>query len=149
MCVRMRPLLNTRGDLLQITSILSWCHCLWSGALSVQSRCLPPWTPWTLICISSPWGVHQARPGPPLPIPQLGNSLKVVNWDNSRGLQICFLSFRDHSLPLPDSQCLENCCVIYFAFCLCVCFFQAAGKICPFYSVLSGIPQPALFYHAN
>lgn len=117
MCVRMRTLLKAQEDPLQITSMLSWCHYLWPGALSVHSsRLVSLASLLNLLTLGSPPGSAWA----PLPMSQLRNSLEVVSWGNSRALQICFL-------------------------CVCVCFSQAAGKISPFYSILSGIPQPVPF----
>ena len=43
------------------------------------------------------------------------NYLKIVSWDN-HGAYVYFLSLRDGCTMLPNIQCLENNCFIYFVY---------------------------------
>lgn len=91
--------------------------CRPSALLSVwlsQAHC-PMNSSQTPISVTTTQGVHWALPVFVLPAPWPGHSLKTMSLESQRAHPVCFLSPRDHSPPLPDTQCLQNYhCFIYF-----------------------------------
>lgn len=71
--------------------------------------------------VSSIQGGYWASSSFPHPKLQPGNAFRIVRLANYRAYLVCFLSFRDHCLALPDVQCLKtivfthNCYTHYFS----------------------------------
>lgn len=103
--------LNPQGDPLLTSRVLS----LYSSLLPSTLPCELQWplSLWLLSSISSPQRLYQGLKGFLLSL-QLGNSPMAVNWSNHGAHTICSLTVRDHCPLLPNTQCLENYCFMYF-----------------------------------
>lgn len=84
------------------------CRSLVAGPLSLEPQL--PWAPWTPCSVSSPRGEHRTSP-------LCSTDCRLppgIEWGQSQVLSHSFPVSQYHCPSLPDDQCLENHCFMYF-----------------------------------
>lgn len=103
-----------RVDLHRSPEFSLWVACFFCGTLPCE--CQKPGLlgfsiPQLRHLQSSAWDPSQSHPL---------DTLKAAYWGNHRVYLICLPSFSDHWTLLTDVECLENHCLNYLSFCMCV-----------------------------
>lgn len=104
----------TGWDLHRSPEFSLWVACFFSGSLPCEFQkpgLLGFSIPQLRHLQSSAWDPSQSHPL---------DTLKAAYWGNHRVYLICLPPFSDHWTLLTDVECLENHCLNYLSFCMCV-----------------------------